>query len=68
MQKTGLAARDALYALQRRLPWFEQDMRSVDTVWDYFKMLIANPIRFWWTQQWFTGYAAWAIFVSIECR
>lgn len=34
--------------------------------WDAFRMGMATYMRFWWTAQWFGGYAAWAVFVGFQ--
>lgn len=41
---------------------------ELDNVWDNFRMLVVTSRRFWWTQQWFTAYTAWALFVGVECK
>ena len=51
-----------------RLPWVQQDWRRSATRWTSFQMGLATYRRFWWTQQWFTGYATWAVFMGIECE
>jgi hypothetical protein len=38
------------------------------STWDFFKQLVDNWRRFWWTQQWMTGYSVWAVYVAIECK
>lgn len=45
-----------------------RDWKRSDNTWDNFKILVASPSRFFWTQQWFMGYMAWAFFVGNECK
>lgn len=58
---------DVLLWIRGRLPWFEDDLTMTDSVADYFKTLVSDPQRFWWTQQWFMGYTSWGFFVYSEC-
>ncbi len=59
---------EVLRYLRSRLPFFEQDWRHSSSVWDHFKMLVTSANRFWWLEQWFTGYIAWALFVGMESK
>lgn len=45
-----------------------QGVAAAENIWDNFKILVFTYRRFWWTQQWFTGYMAWAAYMAIECR
>ena len=46
----------------------DMNLKWAPNIWDNFEILFATHQRFWWTQQWFMGYMAWAAFVSIHCK
>lgn len=55
-------------ALHDRFVWMPTWWSRNASVWDFFKLLVDKYRYFWWTQQWMTGYLAWAVFVGIECK
>lgn len=51
-----------------KFPWSPCGPRRRTSVWDFFKTLVDEYRHFWWTQQWLSGYLAWAVFVGIESK
>jgi len=51
-----------------QFPWLPSWWSRNATIWDFFKLLVDKYRYFWWTQQWMTGYLAWAVFVGIESK
>ncbi|CAK3859284.1 Hypothetical predicted protein [Lecanosticta acicola] len=49
------------------VPWLPKDWSWNAGPWDYFRLLVDDERRNWWTRQWFMGYLSWALFLSIEC-
>ena len=55
-------------SLPYNFKWGVAGPRSVTSMWDSFQALVNEERSFWWTQQWFTAYLAWAIFVGVESK
>lgn len=50
------------------IPWLPVDWNWNAGPWEYFRLLVDDERRNWWTRQWYMGYLAWALFVSLECE
>ncbi|KAK4631240.1 hypothetical protein CLAFUW4_03494 [Fulvia fulva] len=52
--------------LVERFQWLPHDWSRNASVWSYFRLLIDESRRNWWTRQWIMGWGAWSVFVVIE--
>lgn len=46
--------------------WGPMGPRGECSIWDCFKTVVSERRGFWWTQQWMTGWIAFALFVGVE--
>ncbi|PPJ49812.1 hypothetical protein CBER1_03329 [Cercospora berteroae] len=49
------------------ISWISPDWKSNASVFDYFKLLIDEGRRSYWTRQWYMGFLAWSLYASAKC-
>ncbi|KAM3423757.1 hypothetical protein BST61_g1162 [Cercospora zeina] len=49
------------------IAWMSPDWKANASISDYFKLLIDESRRSYWTRQWYMGFLAWSLYASTKC-
>lgn len=51
-----------------RVPWMPPDWSHDTSVCDYFKLLVGDGRTNFWTRQWYMGFFAWTLYISLQSK